>query len=232
MKYKFIYFDLDDTLLDHKKAEQLALKDVHEHFSFLNEISLEYLIDTYHQINSQLWFEYGQGIITKELLQKYRFERTLHRLTGDGSKYLEIGNLYLEHYRKHWYWIEGAERAWKRISSRVSTGILTNGFSETQRLKFETFRLCNTATVCVISEEIGSVKPQPEVFEKATELAGVQPNEILYIGDSFTSDVEGGTRFGWDVAWFINGNEKIDTDLPVFTFNNYGMLLKWLNIKE
>lgn len=33
-------------------------------------------------------------------------------------------------------------------------------------------------------------KPNKEIFEKALELAGVKPDEVIHIGDSVVSDVE------------------------------------------
>lgn len=207
MAYKFIYFDLDDTLLDHKSAEAAGLQDVQRHFSLFNDTKPQELIDVYHEVNSRQWSLYSQGEVGREQLQRNRFEQTLAKLGLDESRYEEIGNYYMQCYRNHWQWIDGAKEAYEKLYASFPVGILTNGFAETQRKKFEKFDLYDSARHVVISEEVGALKPDPKVFRHATNLAEVEPDEILYVGDSFSSDVQGGTSFGWKVAWFTgNGN--------------------------
>ncbi|MDX1586226.1 MAG: HAD family hydrolase, partial [Balneolaceae bacterium] len=134
---KFIYFDLDDTLLDHKSAESSALRDIHQHFDCFSNTSLSSLVETYKKINSRQWKLYGEGAVSRQELQRNRFEMTLEELGLDGSRYAEIGTAYMKCYRNHWKWIEGAEAAFLSIRDHFEIGILTNGFSETQKAKFE-----------------------------------------------------------------------------------------------
>ena len=67
----------------------------------------------------------------------------------------------------------------------------------------------------MISEEVGVMKPNPALFAHAAEQAGISPDEILYIGDSLHSDVEGGRNAGWQVAWF-RGEEGLRDDVHMF----------------
>ena len=43
----------------------------------------------------------------------------------------------------------------------------------------------------VFSDEIGCAKPNPTVFEAAAEALGVEPHEIIHIGDRELKDIEG-----------------------------------------
>lgn len=230
---KFIYFDLDDTLLDHRGAEKAALKDLCNRFDFLDAIDPEALIETYHQINKGLWERYGKGEIDRSVLQQKRFENTLENLGLDGSVYEEVGTFYMQAYRNHWRWIEGAFEGLHKVSNRYETGILTNGFAETQRKKFERFDLHKFARHLVVSEEVGYLKPQPEIFNHATTLTNREPEEILYIGDSYTSDIVGGSSFGWRTAWFTNGTSpEEDKSKADFVFDNFRELEKYLGVPE
>jgi FMN phosphatase YigB (HAD superfamily) len=74
------------------------------------------------------------------------------------------------------------------------------------------------------------MKPHPHVFEHATKLTGYQPEEILYIGDSFTSDVTGGTDFGWKVAWFTDNGEAEKHRKADLIFNDFKNLTKVLKV--
>jgi putative hydrolase of the HAD superfamily len=227
---KFIYFDLDDTLLDHKKAERAGLRDVHQHFDIFENITETNLLDTYHHINKGLWEEYGRGEIDRHELHRRRFSETLTELALDNSIYEEAGKVYMNYYRNHWEWIEGAKEAYDKIAANYKVGIITNGFAETQRLKIEQFKLRETASQIVISEDVGVMKPHPKIFDYSTDLAGVERDEILYVGDSFTSDVTGGSKAGWKVAWYTRNPIEQGYKLADLIFDDFDKLLKALSI--
>lgn len=227
---EFIYFDLDDTLLDHKKAEQHGLADVHRHFAEFESISLEQLIDTYHQINKGLWEEYGRGEIDRHILHRRRFEETFIELGVEPSLYHEAGKVYMNYYRNHWEWIDGAKEAYEKIASSYPVGLITNGFAETQWMKIEQFDFKKTARHIVISEEVGVMKPHPKIFDHSTELVGVERSKILYVGDSITSDVKGGLKAGWKVAWYKSNPTELEAILPDLCFDDFEVLIEALGI--
>ena len=230
LSYEFIYFDLDDTLLDHKSAEAAGLQDIHAHFDLFENITAEELIDVYHQVNSKQWSLYSQAKVSREELQRNRFEFTLKELGLNPVRYEEVGNNYMQYYRNHWQWIDGAKEAYYDILEKYPVGILTNGFAETQRKKFEAFDLYDSAETTVISEEVGVLKPHADVFEVATERAGVDANKVLYVGDSYRSDVEGGTQFGWNVAWYTQNGDAEKHQKADFVFNDFIKLRNLLKV--
>lgn len=230
LSYKFIYFDLDDTLLDHKAAEVAALEEVYTNFSLFSNIRPQTLTDVYHHVNSGQWTLYSRGEVTRSELQRNRFEKTLQQLELDASMHREVGDYYLQCYRNHWKWIEGAELMFQKVCKQFPVGLLTNGFAETQRLKFEKFDLHTSTQYTVISEEIGALKPDPKVFRHATDLVGVGPEEILYVGDSYTSDIEGGAAFGWSTAWYTNRGTSKQHNLADFVFNDFKDLCNFLGV--
>lgn len=221
---------MDDTLLDHKSAEVAALHDVQKEFDLFSGIEPDRLTDVYHEVNSEQWLKYSRGEVNREQLQRNRFEQTLQRLDLDDSKYEEVGTYYLNCYRNHWEWIDGAQAAYQKVIDQYPVGILTNGFKETQQKKFEKFDLYNSARHLVISEEVGALKPDPKVFEHATKLTGADANEILYVGDSFSSDVQGGHSFGWNIAWYTTNGSEEQHDQADFVFNNFNDLINFLKV--
>ncbi len=225
---EFIYFDLDDTLLNHKKAEQYGLADVHNHFEVFTEIPLEALVSTYHHINKGLWEEYGQGQIDRHILHRRRFEETFEELGVDTTLYQEAGQVYMNYYRNHWEWIDGGKEAYEKIASKYPVGIITNGFAETQWMKIEQFGFKESAKQIIISEEVGVMKPHKKIFDHATELAGVPRDKILYVGDSITSDVKGGINAGWKVAWYKSNPTELEALLPHLVFDDFEKLLEAL----
>lgn len=221
---RFIYFDVDDTILDHRKAEKKALSDIHKQFRELSSVPIQKLIDQYHKINVGLWTDYGLGIIDRPHLELNRFRFTLESLDIRDINFEEVRISYMKRYHEHWEWIDYAREAMIRISEIWPIGFLTNGFAEVQRAKAEKFSLYEYSDKYIISEDVGFMKPSPEIFSYATQLAGVKPEEILYVGDSFTSDVVGATAFGWNTAWFTKENDPQRISRSTFTFDDFRKL--------
>lgn len=223
---QFIYFDLDDTLLDHRHAERAALGDVIEHFPDLfTGHPLDAVHTTYHEINAPLWKAYASGEIEKSFLKASRFRRLLQVLGSDATRSAAVNQYYLARYADHWRYVPGAHAAYTHLADAYRVGILTNGFAEIQSQKMKQFpTLQERASSVVISEETGHLKPHPAVFTYAANQAGVAPESVLYVGDSYRSDVQGTARAGWRVAWYVRG----DTDAhPVphgFTFSSWDAL--------
>ena len=77
----------------------------------------------------------------------------------------------------------------------------------------------NYLDFCVNSTLAGKEKPHPPIFEEALRQAGVDPGEVLHIGDQVRSDVAGARAMGMHAAlldrggWHepVNGSPKISS---------------------
>lgn len=228
----FIYFDLDDTLLDHRHAERLALADVCRDFEHaFGRFDLVHVQETYHRHNVQLWHRYALGDIEKDELKRLRFEQLLVALAVGDLQAGDVNEHYLDCYARHWTFIEGAREAFLAVAARYPVGILTNGFSEVQHAKLDRFpELRERTRAVIISEEVGFMKPHPQLFAHAATRAGVPPAEILYVGDSFTSDVRGGLDAGWQVAWYRGDPNRLNGEAGAFCFETWDALCEQLDV--
>ncbi len=230
MNPSFIYFDLDNTLLHHSKAEAAAHKAVYEQFPELQSVQLDQWIEEYKKVNLRLWEWYQQDKIDRFHVQHARFFETMHNLELPAEKSAIIGEQYMKHYSNFWEWVDGAQNALISLSAKYSTGIITNGFSDTQMKKFQRLSIAQHCKCLVISEEIGKMKPHPSVFEYAQNLAEVPAESILYVGDSYSSDIIGANRAGWKTAWFTSLTEKNGNEmLADFEFTDFQELIDWVD---
>ncbi|WP_412067132.1 HAD family hydrolase [Rubrivirga sp. IMCC43871] len=205
-----VVFDLDDTLLDHRAAEAAALADVHRlHSAHLGHHAFDHVHASYRAANVPLWRDFGRGEITGAQLRQLRSERLLAALECDTLPPATLDRDYLARYAAHWRWAEGARAAYHAVADAVPVGILTNGFSAQQRGKLAALpEIAERAAFVVISEEVGVMKPDPGIFDHVREQAAgtlgrdVAASDLLYVGDSYHSDVLGGTGAGWPVAWY------------------------------
>lgn len=229
MKFSFIYFDLDNTLLNHNLAETKAQQATYGKFESLQNVELQEWLDMYKEINHNLWVQYQNSEIDREQLQYLRFHDTMSRLNISVADSPAVGDFYMNQYRNHWTWVDGASEMLKNVCETHQVGIITNGFKETQTLKMEALSMYDYSRELIISEDLGVLKPHPDVFNFATEKAGVPREEILYVGDSYSSDIIGGYRAGWRTAWYTAFAEKKEgEDLADLEFSDFDKLVEWL----
>jgi len=231
MKPEFIYFDLDNTLIDHSAAEEEAHQIIHSQFPELHNVPLEDWLNTYKSINHGLWLSYQKGDIDRHELQRTRFKESMEQLGIPSDRSEEIGTEYMEVYRTCWSWIEGAEDALVKVVESFPVGFITNGFLETQQKKIEYLNLERFSDLFIISEEVGVMKPHPKVFDVATERSSTERERIIYVGDSYSSDIIGGRNAGWKTAWYTAFVERIEADQEAdFQFDRFSELLSFLEL--
>lgn len=63
----------------------------------------------------------------------------------------------------------------------------------------------------VTSEDVQAYKPRPEIYQRALERNGLNANEVVHIGDSYSQDVTGAHHCGIDVVW-VNRKNRIKPD--------------------
>ena len=74
MKYKNLFFDLDDTIWAFSQNARNTFEEVYQKYSFDRYFdSFNHYYTLYQQRNTELWVEYGEGKITKDELNRQRF---------------------------------------------------------------------------------------------------------------------------------------------------------------
>lgn len=77
----------------------------------------------------------------------------------------------------------------------IPRALITDGRSMTQRLKLASLGIERHFSCIVISEELGSCKPDVRNFRKVTET--LKADRYFYIGDNPMKDVSGARSIGW-----------------------------------
>jgi 2-haloacid dehalogenase len=66
----------------------------------------------------------------------------------------------------------------------------------------------------LISEAVRAYKPHRHVFQTAVDRLGVEPHEVLHVGDSDVDDVMGAKAAGLHVAWVNRDGRPLHADVP------------------
>ncbi len=203
--YTHCLFDLDNTLLDFDRSSREAFEEVLE---YLGMEAREQLFFQYAEINRRCWKLLEQGKIAPREVQRRRFAEfmNLHGLDKDA---LAVNDFYLDRLSEKAHWEDGAREVLDALREQgVSLALITNGLQRVQRPRLEQSGMTEYFDAIVISEEIGSAKPQRAYFEYTlNSLNNPEPEGVLVIGDNAGSDILGGQRMGMDTCWY-NARQK------------------------
>jgi len=107
--------------------------------------------------------------------------------------------------------IDGVKEMIGRVSDH-RLAVLTNGFKEAQYARIGGSIFRDSFEAIITSEEAGTQKPQAEIFEYTFERLQISDkSRVLMIGDSLSSDIQGGNHFGIDTCWFNPKSKKNET---------------------
>ena len=84
---------------------------------------------------------------------------------------------------------------------RIPVGILSNSEGKLELLIEELGQLDAFDTI-TDSGVVGCEKPDPAIFRLTAAALGVEPAELLHVGDSFEADIRGALGVGADAIWF------------------------------
>ena len=202
MAYRFALFDSDNTLLDFTHAEHAALCVC----LTARKISTnDATIALYSRINDGHWKRLEQGLTTRERLKVERFADFLQALglPFDVRTAAEMAEEYIAALSEQAPLIDGALELIRSLHGHCRLYIITNGIASVQRSRFGRCPLAPYFDQIFISEEMGCAKPETRFFDLvAAAIPDFDPAEALVIGDSLTSDILGGIRFGLDTCWY------------------------------
>ena len=204
MRYKAILTDADDTLLDFQSAEKNAIRALLSRFG----VSSPDAPEEYRRINAGCWSDYEKGLLTLDALRVVRFERFTERFAPfiDARR---LADAYDEILIDSSRALPGAAEAVQQISAKLPIAVVTNGTGDMQRRRLERAGLMPYFACVVVSEEIGSRKPEPDMLLYALKLLNVSsPSDALMMGDSPTSDMPAAKRAGMDFLWFNPSGRK------------------------
>lgn len=212
MKYKILLFDADETLFDFKKAEKEAFKNTILEFGINYDES--YHFETYKEINTIIWKELEEGLITQAKLKVERFKRLSQKLNISYNEN-DFAKSYMKNLALGSFLFENAREVVQNLSEKYTLLIITNGLTAVQDTRIRKSEIAKYFKDIIISEEIGISKPNPDIFEYSLKNLDFNKGEVLMIGDSLSSDIKGGINFGIDTCWYNPNKSQNNTNMSI-----------------
>ncbi|QQK77388.1 HAD family hydrolase [Salicibibacter cibarius] len=210
-----IFFDIDETLLDHGYAENRgALDFYHQHSYFLNLTAKDFLIKwgesskAYFQkfLNNEMSFEDQRRMRIKDL-----FGENLTDTQAD-----QMFSIYLELYKKNWKVFDDVNPGLQDLKQKgYKLGIISNGNYTQQTEKLEKTGVDNYFSHIFTSSEIGVAKPDTKIFLEACYQANCEVDKCYYVGDRLKTDAVASISAGMKGIWLNRKNSISYQDLTV-----------------
>ena len=223
---KNVLLDLDDTLLDFHRAEAEAIRHT------LGEIGIEptdEVVALYSRINRSCWAKLELGEYTREEVLHKRFEILFGELGTAGNPH-ETQKLYEYRLSLGAYYLDGAKELLDTLYGKYRLYLATNGIVNVQTRRINDSGIGRYFDGIFVSEKIGYNKPDKRFFDIAfAEIPDFKHDETVIIGDTLTSDIQGGINAGIKTVYFNpKKRENLTGILPHYEISSLDELPKLL----
>ena len=200
-----VLIDLDDTLFDHRASARRALEAAAACDAALGRVPFDALEARHRTILEDLHRGVLEGRMTVDEARARRF-RMLIEEQGDACDDARLDRLtvtYRGAYQANWTCLAGAPELLAELRRRgVRIAVVTNNIVSEQVAKMKRLGLAASVDALVVSEAVGSSKPDVGIFRAALQEIGVAAEQAVMLGDSWSADIEGALRAGIRAVWF------------------------------
>lgn len=198
---RILLWDIDGTLLDFKAAERAAIKSLFDEFS-LGTCSDD-MVQRYSEINDGFWRRLERHEITRQQVLIGRFEQFFGEIGVSPALASEFNQKYQLRLGDTIVYRDDSLFIIKALQGKVKQYAVSNGTVVAQNKKLRLSGLGALMDCIFLSEKIGVEKPSPLFFDAVFE--AIRPSElseVMIVGDSLTSDMQGGVNAGILTCWY------------------------------
>lgn len=213
---KYVLIDLDDTILDFKMSEKVALTKT---LSQLGVDVNEQIVNKYSTYNISQWKRLELGEITREEVKINRYRLLFDYMGVDLSPELAT-KMYEDYLAQGHYFIDGAKELLEKIYNDYELYLVSNGSKRVQQGRLKSAAISQMFKEIFVSEDVGIEKPSIDFFNYVfSRIQNFDKAEAIIIGDSLSSDIKGGINAGIKTIWFNpkhnvnNSNLKPDFEI-------------------
>ena len=206
-----ISFDGDGTLWDFAKVMRhslrYALGELRRRIPGepSERLTIEEMIHIRNVVAAEL-----KGMVTSlEQIRLRAFQRTLEHVgVDDDDLACDLNEVYLAHRFEDLELYPDVIPVLDALAERFKVGLLSNGNSYPERCG-----LAGRFGFVVFSQDYGSEKPDPRIFEATLQEAGCLRHGLLHVGDSLVDDVRGARSARIKSVWINRANAEADSEI-------------------
>lgn len=186
------------------------------------------LLQAYKKFNQELWKKLELGQLSRQELLETRFQIFFDKYFDLKVNGLTVGQKYTAFLAREHQELPGAKELLTKLKQKkYRLHIVTNGNKIIQDQRIAEANFADFFDNIFISEEIGSQKPSLEFFEYVFTKGNINPDTALMLGDSLSSDIQGGINAKIDTLWFNPKKLNNSTGLkPTYEVSNLSEIIK------
>lgn len=215
---RLLLWDIDGTILDFHEAQKHAIRACFEEQGL--GICTDEMLAVYDGINKRAWQRLERREITKEQTLLGRFYEFFGQYGIPTECIPQFNASYQVRLGDYPVFTPGALETVKALKEAgIPQFAVTNGTVVAQERKLARTGLDQIFDGIFISDRIGAEKPSAQFFAPVLEAAerqvpGIRKDEILIIGDSLTSDMQGGLNAGIRTCWYRSAEAAAKEHAP------------------
>lgn len=205
-KLRFIFFDVGNTLLFPNRARMLAPLPEDRHPT----------LERWQALERRTKKEFDQGMMGGRV--DLGFWWTFHTYLLEELNSLDDGvrNTLVENTQNSANWdqmLPGTREALERVRERYAIAVISNADGRINAV-LERCGIADCFASITDSGIVGHEKPHPEIFAAALRAMRAEPDESLYVGDVYSVDYVGASRFGMQAVLFDVAGAYRDREFP------------------
>ncbi len=178
------------------------------------------MLERYSQINKSYWERLERKELTRQEVLVGRFQEFFEAEGLDPAVAAEFNERYQLSLGDTIVLRDDSYNLVKSLGGKVKQYVVSNGTVAAQSKKLRLSGLGELMDGIFLSEELGIEKPDVRFFDKVFEEIGpVDKGQVMIVGDSLTSDIQGGNHAGIVTCWYnpekklCQSNLKIDHEI-------------------
>jgi putative hydrolase of the HAD superfamily len=213
-----IFFDIDETLIDQRRAEAAAAHELlAEYGSLLDRpYSVEQFCRVWRAHREKHAPAFLTGLVSVHENRRRRIRETFQssRRSPSDAEVDRIIEFYEDHYRSHWTLFDDVLPSLEALDGE-RCGVISNGSGEQQRLKLERTGIEGYFDVVIISENVGAAKPRRDIFDAACRAARLPAHRCIHVGDRLDHDAIASRAAGMRSLWLRRDVAQQHGDIEV-----------------
>ncbi|WP_145410616.1 HAD family hydrolase [Paenibacillus xylanexedens] len=187
---KGILFDLDGTLLDREQSLIAFIRNQYHRIQAFQSVDEPIFLQRFIELDQKgyVW----KDKVYQALINEFNLDLNWDELLED----------YIQSFQYHCIGFPGLIETLNYLKDKqMKLGIITNGFGRFQMNNIKGLHIDHYFDGIFISEIEGLRKPDINLFNRALDRLGLEPQESIFVGDHPVNDVDASIHAGMRGIW-------------------------------
>ncbi len=227
-----VFFDVDDTLIDHRGAAEKGARALYRHHADRLAVALaeEEFLARWHESAERHFAAFAAGECSYQEQRRRRIRDLFGTWLGDAEADALFA-VFLAEYQRNWALFPDVLPCLDALQGEV-LGVISNNATAATLGKLRATGIAGRFAVIMTVDVAGVGKPDPAIFQAACAQAGAPPAQCLYVGDKLNTDALAAQRAGLIGVWLNRRGASLQDDPQVLEIRSLLELPELLRSRE